>query len=461
MPILCPAWKRGHCTGEGWCPKQHPQPGPDDGALPEVRPAAACAALRYGGAQDWILDETARGSVNIQEAVDRVTHAGQAAVALHTRGRQGGPADRIIVEPSGMVLVLAADMVRGVLHASPVRRACPQWTIQVYTPPGGVALLHVGGARRHVAPGTGGRPIRDRGGNRPGPPHLAGRPGLPLAQAPGRPPSCTRGRGAQPRGNPPTAPRQGGTPLPADGHGPGRPTRLRVAMGRRGGATAAGPLGPPVVVFAHGHPGPRQSSPQGNFPAAAPPWRGPAPQPPGGGHLGTVEGRRRALEPLFPPGPAPGAAPRQGHGDRGMGGDRARHGVQVDHSGRPTAHAIAPDVPPPPTDVPLFGPRTALYEGRVEGHTEPHQGVANKPGCTVPAGAGARTAHGPHTRGPPRPAQGVSSHGAPQRRGAGPGAGAAVGALPADPHPTRGHVQPPRPPGVAAPRRGRAPGRRG
>ena len=135
VPTLCPAWKRGHCTGEGWCPKQHPQLGPDNGALPEVGRAAARAALRYGVAQGWILDETARGSVNIQEAVDRVTHAGQAAVALHTRGRQGGPAEGIIVEPSGMVLVLAADMVRGVLHASRVRRACPQWTIQVYTPP--------------------------------------------------------------------------------------------------------------------------------------------------------------------------------------------------------------------------------------------------------------------------------------------------------------------------------------
>ena len=56
VPALCPAWKRGHCTGEGWCPKQHPQPGPDDGALPEVKPAAACAALRYGVAQGWILD---------------------------------------------------------------------------------------------------------------------------------------------------------------------------------------------------------------------------------------------------------------------------------------------------------------------------------------------------------------------------------------------------------------------
>ena len=135
VPALCPAWKRGHCTGEGRCLKQHLQPGPDDGALPEVKPAAACAALRYGVAQGWILDETARGSVNIQEAVDRVTHAGQAAVALHTRGRHGGPAEGIIVEPSGMVLVLAADMVGGVLHASRMRRACPQWTIQVYTPP--------------------------------------------------------------------------------------------------------------------------------------------------------------------------------------------------------------------------------------------------------------------------------------------------------------------------------------
>ena len=91
--------------------------------------------LRYGVAQGWILDETTRGSVNIQEAVDRVAHTGQAEVALHTRGRHGGPAEAIIVEPSGMVLVLAADMVPGVLHASRVRRARPQWTIQVYTPP--------------------------------------------------------------------------------------------------------------------------------------------------------------------------------------------------------------------------------------------------------------------------------------------------------------------------------------
>ena len=125
MPTLCPAWKRGHCTGEGRGSKQHLQPGTDDGALPTVGHAAARAALRYGLAQGWIWDETAHGSVNIQEAVDRVTHTGQAGVALHTRGRHGGPAEGIIVEPSGMVLVLAVDMVRGVLHASRVRRARP------------------------------------------------------------------------------------------------------------------------------------------------------------------------------------------------------------------------------------------------------------------------------------------------------------------------------------------------
>ena len=143
VPALCPEWKRGHCTGEDWCPKRHPRPGPDEGALPEVGHAAAPAALRYGVVQGWILDETARGSVNIQEAVDRVAHTGQAEVALHTQDRHGGPAEGIVVEPSGMVLVLAADMVRGVLHASRVWGARPQW-----------ALLHMGGARRHVAPGA-------------------------------------------------------------------------------------------------------------------------------------------------------------------------------------------------------------------------------------------------------------------------------------------------------------------
>ena len=130
-----PAWKRGHCTGEGWCPRQQPRPAADNRALPAVGHAAARAALRYGVAQGWIRDETTRGSVNIQEAVDRVAHTGQTEVALHTPGRHGGPAEGIVLEPTGMVLLLAADMVRGVLHASQVRRARPHWTIRVYTPP--------------------------------------------------------------------------------------------------------------------------------------------------------------------------------------------------------------------------------------------------------------------------------------------------------------------------------------
>ena len=98
--------------------------------------AAARASLRYGVAQGWIQDETTRGTVNIQEAINRVAHTGQTEVALHTRGRHGGPGEGIIPEPTGMILFLAADMVRGVLQASLVRRAPPQWTIQVYTPPG-------------------------------------------------------------------------------------------------------------------------------------------------------------------------------------------------------------------------------------------------------------------------------------------------------------------------------------
>ena len=273
VPTLCPAWKRGHCTGEGRCPKQHPQPGPDDGALPEVGPAAACAALRYGVAQGWILDETARGSVNIQEAVDRVTHAAQAAVALHTRGRHGGPAEGIIVEPSGMVLVLAADMVRGVLHASRVRRARPQWTIQVYTPPRAwpFSTWAVLAVMWQLAPedaptGTAEEIARDLHTWPADQDYPWRRPrgGLPVAPA---------AQGLSLVATLQRHPRPEGTPLPADGHGPGRPARLPVAMGRRGGATAAGPLGPPVVVFARGHPGPRHSSRQGGFPAAAPPRR--------------------------------------------------------------------------------------------------------------------------------------------------------------------------------------------
>ena len=97
--------------------------------------AVARAALRYGVAQGCMQDETTRSSVKIQEAVDRVAHRGQTGVALHTRGRHGGLAEGIAMEPTRMVLLLAANMVRGVLHASCLQRARPQWTIQVYTQP--------------------------------------------------------------------------------------------------------------------------------------------------------------------------------------------------------------------------------------------------------------------------------------------------------------------------------------
>ena len=58
MPPLCPAGKRGNCTREDWCPKRHPQPGPDDGALPAVGHEATRAALRYMVGWGCILDET-------------------------------------------------------------------------------------------------------------------------------------------------------------------------------------------------------------------------------------------------------------------------------------------------------------------------------------------------------------------------------------------------------------------
>ena len=100
-------------------------------------------------------------------------------------------------------------------------------------------------------------------------------------------------------------------------------SRLRVAMGRRGGATATRTLGPPDVVLTRAHPGPCGPSRQGGLPTATPLRRGAAPQPAGGSGLGTVEGGGRAPEPVFPPGAGQGAAPRRGHGDCGMGGDRA------------------------------------------------------------------------------------------------------------------------------------------
>ena len=72
--------------------------------------------------------------MNTQEAVDRGAHTGQTELALHSRARHGGPAEGLIPEPTGKLLGPAADMVRGVLHASRVWKERPQRTIQVYTP---------------------------------------------------------------------------------------------------------------------------------------------------------------------------------------------------------------------------------------------------------------------------------------------------------------------------------------
>ena len=101
IQALCPAWKRGHCTGEGWYPRQHPRPAANNGALPAVGYAAARAPLLYGVAQDWIQDDTTCSSLNIQEAVDRVAHTGQTEVVLHTRGRHSRQAEGKSWSPSG------------------------------------------------------------------------------------------------------------------------------------------------------------------------------------------------------------------------------------------------------------------------------------------------------------------------------------------------------------------------
>ena len=145
VPTLCPVWKRGHCTGEGWCPKQHPQPGPDDGALPEVGPAAACAALRYGMAQGWILDETARGRVNIEEAVDRVTNAGQAAVALQTGPATAGPQSGSLWNAREWCWSWRRTWSEG-CSTHPVCGGRALVDHPGVHRPTGVALLHVGGA---------------------------------------------------------------------------------------------------------------------------------------------------------------------------------------------------------------------------------------------------------------------------------------------------------------------------
>ena len=61
VPTLCPAWKRRHCTSEGWCPKQHPQYSLEDGALPEVgrAPHAPPYATGWCKARSWMRPHAA------------------------------------------------------------------------------------------------------------------------------------------------------------------------------------------------------------------------------------------------------------------------------------------------------------------------------------------------------------------------------------------------------------------
>ena len=271
VQALLPAWKRGYCIGESWCPRQHPRPTANNGALPAVGYAAASAALRYCVAQGWIQDETTRGSMNIQEAVDRVAHTGQTEVAPHTRGRYGRPAGEIIVQPTGMKLVLAVDMTQGVLHATRVQRVRPQWTIQVYTPPQAwpFSTWAVLAIMWHLAPEwTPTETAQDIAWD----PHAwPATQDFPLAQTPKRSPSGARGGGVQPRGDPPATPRQEGALLPADRYGPGRPARLRTRVGRRGGTTAAGPLHHPLWYLPMDALAHATQSVKGAFPPPEPP----------------------------------------------------------------------------------------------------------------------------------------------------------------------------------------------
>ena len=178
----------------------------------------------------------------------------------------------------------------------------------------------------------------------------------------------------------------GGLPVAPAAEGFSLAVTLRMAMGRRGGATATRPLDSPAVVLTHGHPGPCRPSRQGGLPTATPPRRGPAPQLGGRSGLGTVKGGGRAPEPVFPAGAGPGATPRLGHKDRGVGGDRARHGMQVDHCGRPATNAIATGVPPPPTGGPLLGTPPRPHDRSVEGGlSHPREWMTN-PAARCPPG---------------------------------------------------------------------------
>ena len=193
---------------------------------------------------------------------------------------------------------------------------------------------------------------------------------------------------------------------------PAAPPDSELAMGRRGGATAAGPLlwYLPMGTLAHATKAVKGAFPQPLLPGMALLRSLQA----GAAWVRWREGGGRS-SPYFPLVQGQALLHAEGMGTVEWGaivpGTACRW---------ITAAAPQPMRSPPACQrllrmVSSLAPQTRLNEGRMEGHTEPHQGVANEPGCTVPAGAGAPTAHGPHTRGPPRPARGVGSHGAVQR----------------------------------------------
>ena len=235
VPAPCPAWKRGQCTGEDWCPKRHLGPSPDDGALPALGHVAARAALRYRVAQGWILDGTARGSVNIQEAVHRVAHTGQAESGLAHTGPPwrtgGGDRHRALGNGAGPG---GRDGPRG---APRIRRAARAPTVDHpgVHPPTGVALLPHGRclpscgtwhrrtppqAARRKSPGTSttGRPTRISPGAGPGaasqwrPRQRGSASQQPSSSTPtrGHATSCRRGRSWPPRQTPGGDRTQGG-----------------------------------------------------------------------------------------------------------------------------------------------------------------------------------------------------------------------------------------------------------
>ena len=151
---------------------------------------------------------------------------------------------------------------------------------------------------------------------------------------------------------------------------------------------------------------------------------------------------------------------------KGMGS--VRWGAIVSHTACRWITAAAPQpMRSPPAchrllrAVPSLAPHQALTKGIWRAMLSHRREWMTNPGARCPPRPVLEQLTAPKTRGPPRPAQGAGPYGTAHRRGAGPSAGASAGALPADPHPACRYIQPPGPPGIAAPCRGRAPGRLG